>query len=64
VLITLERLQEKDLVTSRYGDPTPARRGRPKRFFRVKARGVQAVRESLGRVRAMTTGLEELFKVR
>lgn len=64
VLITLERLQDKDLVASRYGDPTPERGGRPKRFFRVKSRGIQAVRESLGRVRTMTAGLEELLKVR
>jgi len=62
VLITLERLEDKDLVSSRYGDATPERGGRPKRFFKAKPRGVQAVQDSLDRIRAMTTGLEALFK--
>nr|MBA3639212.1 hypothetical protein [Acidobacteriota bacterium] len=31
VFITLERLEDKDLVSSRYGDPTPVRGGRAKR---------------------------------
>lgn len=64
VLITLERLEDKDLVSSRYGDPTPERGGRPKRFFRVKARGLQAVRESVGRIETMTAGLERVLKPR
>jgi DNA-binding PadR family transcriptional regulator len=62
VLITLERLEDKDLVTSRYGDPTPERGGRPKRFFKTKPRGVQAVRDSLGRIKTLTTGLEALLR--
>ena len=64
VLITLERLEEKDLVTSWYGDPTPERGGRPKRFFQVKTRGKRAVRESLDRIETMTTGLEAVLKPR
>jgi DNA-binding PadR family transcriptional regulator len=61
VLITLERLEDKDLVTSRYGDPTPERGGRPKRFFSVKPRGVQAVRDSLERIETMASGLERIL---
>jgi predicted ArsR family transcriptional regulator len=57
VLITLERLEDKDLVRSWYGDPTPVRGGRPKRFFQVKAQGVRAVRESLARIEIMTADL-------
>ena len=64
VLITLERLEEKDLVTSWYGDPTPERGGRPKRFFQVKTRGKRAVRESLERIETMTAGLSEVLKAR
>jgi DNA-binding PadR family transcriptional regulator len=64
VLITLERLEEKDLVTSRYGDPTPQRGGRPKRFFRAKARGVRAVRESLERIETMTAGLTSILRAK
>jgi PadR family transcriptional regulator len=64
VLITLERLEDKDLVSSRYGDPTPERGGRPKRFFRANARGVRAVRDSLDRIDTMTSGLEAVLRRR
>ena len=40
VLVTLERLEDKGLLTSRYGDPTPVRGGRAKRYFRRKTSGV------------------------
>jgi len=62
VLITLERLEDQDLVTSRYGDPTPERGGRAKRFFSAKARGVDAVRQSLERIQTMSEGLASVLK--
>jgi DNA-binding PadR family transcriptional regulator len=62
VLITLERLEHKDLVRSRYGDATPERGGRPKRFFALKPRGVQAVREAVGRIETMTKGLATVLR--
>ena len=40
---TLDRLEEKGLLTSRLGDPTPRRGGRAKRYFKVSAKGVRAV---------------------
>ena len=64
VLITLERLEDKDLVTSRYGDATPERGGRPKRFFKPKARGLQAVREAVARIETMTEGLTSILRAR
>jgi DNA-binding PadR family transcriptional regulator len=64
VLITLERLEDKELVRSRYGDPTPERGGRSKRFFRLKPRGVQAVRDALGRFETMAAGLKGVLKAR
>ena len=64
VLITLQRLEDKDLVTSWYGDATPERGGRPKRFFKPNARGVQAVRQSLERITTMTAGLESVLRGR
>ena len=39
----LSALEDKGLVTSKYGDPTPERGGRAKRYFTVTARGVRAV---------------------
>jgi len=38
--VTLDRLEEKGLVRSQFGDPTPQRGGRAKRFFSVSAKGV------------------------
>ena len=64
VLITLERLEDKDLVTSRYGDPTPERGGRPKRFFKPNARGLQAVRNAVGQIETMTKGLKNVLRSR
>jgi PadR family transcriptional regulator PadR len=64
VLVTLERLEDKGLLTSRYGDPTPVRGGRAKRFFRPRPAAIHAVRQSLTRIKTMTTGLEALLKLR
>jgi DNA-binding PadR family transcriptional regulator len=61
VLITLERLEDKGLVTSWYGEPTPVRGGRPKRFFRPKPQGVKAVRETLARIEAMAAPLSAIL---
>lgn len=62
VFITLERLEEKGYLSSRYGDPTPVRGGRAKRFFSPTAAGFAAVRHALDTVSAMTRGLEALLK--
>ena len=63
VLVTLERLEDKGLVASRYGDPTPVRGGRPKRYFRVRPLALQAVRQSVERIQTMTSGLESVLKL-
>jgi PadR family transcriptional regulator, regulatory protein PadR len=41
---TLDRLEEKGLVRTWMGDPTPERGGRPKRMVRLTAKGKQAAR--------------------
>ena len=64
VLITLERLEDKGLLTSRYGDPTPVRGGRAKRYFRARPQAIDAVRQSLANIRTMATGLERVLKPR
>ena len=40
---TLVRMEEKGLIKSRLGDPTPERGGRAKRFVKLTSRGTQAV---------------------
>ena len=62
VFITLERLEDKGLLTSRYGDPTPVRGGRAKRFFTPTKAGVTAVQQSLDTFAAMSSGLDALLK--
>ena len=40
---TLDRLEDKGLLTSALGDPTPERGGRAKRFVKVSASGMAAL---------------------
>jgi PadR family transcriptional regulator PadR len=64
VFITLERLEDKGFVASRFGDPTPVRGGRAKRFFRVTPRGLAAVRQSIDDVQSMAAGLQRVLRPR
>lgn len=64
VLVTLERLEDKGLLTSWYGDPTPVRGGRAKRYFRARPDGIKAARQSIARIHTMTAGLESVLKLR
>src|ERR1700682_3071416 len=57
VYATLDRLETKGYVKSRYGDPTPERGGRSKRFFRVTAQGIAAVNRTQRALRSMNEGL-------
>ena len=44
--MTLDRLEDKVLISSRLSDPTPERGGRSKRFYRLEALGERALEES------------------
>ncbi len=46
VYVTLDRLEDKGLVTSWLSDPTPERGGRAKRCYRLEALGESALEES------------------
>src|SRR5579863_156167 len=54
---TLDRLQAKGFVTTRMGDPTPQRGGRPKRMVRVTAEGIQAATEFYNSVTRVSRGV-------
>ena len=56
----LDRLERKGYVSSAMSDPTPERGGRSKRYFRVRAAGVAALRGSRDRLARMWKGLEDL----
>lgn len=58
---TLERLEQKGLVRSRIGEPTPQRGGKRKRHFEVAAPGLRALQASYRSIRNMADGLEDLL---
>jgi PadR family transcriptional regulator, regulatory protein PadR len=57
----LERLEEKGLLSSRMGDPRPERGGRSRRYFRLTARGVAALRVSRRARLDLWQGLEAIL---
>lgn len=44
VYVTLGRLENKGLVSSRLGEPTPSRGGRAKTYFQITGKGLREVR--------------------
>jgi len=46
VYVTLDRLEEKGLLTSRLGDSVPGRGGRPRRLLAVTPAGVDALADA------------------
>ena len=61
VYLTLGRLEEKGLLRSRMGDPTPERGGRAKRFYVVSATAMALLRESRRAYLNLCSGLEPLL---
>jgi len=43
---TLERLEKKGMVESKMGESTPERGGRAKKYFKVSAKGLRALKRS------------------
>lgn len=58
VYATLDRLEKKGYVKSWFGDPTPERGGRSKRFFYITANGMTAVNRTQRALQTMTEGLD------
>ena len=61
VYVALKRLEQKGMVTSRLGESSPHRGGRPKRYFRVRPDGVQALKKAQAAWQAMSAGLEDVL---
>ena len=53
---TLDRLEDKGLIASRLGDPTPQRGGRAKRYFTVSPQGLAAVTQAQQAYRRLLEG--------
>ena len=64
VYTTLERLEEKSLLKSRMGEPTPQRGGRRKRYFALTPAGERALQASWQRLKRAAEGLEPLLERR
>src|SRR6202162_1869094 len=60
VYITLDRLEAKGLVSSKLGEPTAARGGRAKTYFRVTARGLREVRQARRTLMRLGRGVPQL----
>ncbi|HUA01939.1 MAG TPA: helix-turn-helix transcriptional regulator [Candidatus Aquilonibacter sp.] len=60
VYAALERLEEKDLVQSEFGEPTPQRGGRAKKYFRVTRKGLREARQARNALLNLWQGLREL----
>lgn len=57
----LERLEDKGLVSSRMGEPLPERGGRSRRYFKLTARGLAALRVSRRARLELWEGLEAVL---
>jgi PadR family transcriptional regulator len=55
---TLDRLENKGLVASRLGSGTPIRSGRPRRFYRLRPKGVRALNDARAAVEGLWRGLK------
>jgi PadR family transcriptional regulator len=63
IYITLDRLESKGYLKSRLADPTPERGGRAKRFYTLRPRAVQALKENRRALIAMWRGLESVLAI-
>ena len=61
VYATLDRLEDKGLVTSWLSDPTPERGGRSKRHYRLQALGERSLHESAVSAKRVVDSLESLW---
>src|SRR4051812_39984572 len=61
IYTTLERLEEKGYVSSWLGEATAERGGRAKKYFKVEAAGMAAIRQSCESTSRMVQGLEPIF---
>jgi PadR family transcriptional regulator len=58
IFTTLERLEGRGLVSSRYGEPTTERGGRRKRYYRLRSAGQRALARSYTATVRMAQGFE------
>ncbi len=57
VYTTLERLEKKGMVSSRFADETTDRGGRPRKYFKIEASGARALKNSLRQAETISIAL-------
>ncbi len=57
IYTALERMESRGFVSSRLGDATEQRRGRPKKFYRLEPAGAEALDRSYSAFAQMAKGL-------
>ena len=57
VYMTLQRLEDKGLLTTALGDARPERGGKPRRVVTPTREGLAAVRATMAAIHAMTRGV-------
>lgn len=60
VYTTLQRLEDKGLVTSQASEPLPVRGGRSRRQFRLTAAGMRALADAQRKTAALWSGIRIL----
>ena len=59
IYTALARLEEKGLVQSKLGEPTPERGGKAKRYYRVLPAGKKAIARARAIVLGLARGIEQ-----
>jgi len=62
VYVALRRLEKRGLVSSRLGESTPERGGKPKRYFEVAPEALVQLRDSRDALLSMWKGLEPVSR--
>lgn len=60
--VAFRRLEDKGMLSSRTGDPTPERGGRAKRYYAVRTGGLAVLRAARRDWEAMVEGLEAVLE--
>lgn len=58
VYVTVRRLEDRGLVSTRFGDPLPERGGRARRYVTVEPAGIAAVGGARQSIDRLATGLD------
>src|SRR5512145_2851783 len=61
---SLERLEDKGLLTSRLGEPLAVRGGRPRRYYTPTPAGLTALRAARAALRTLSRGLGSVLDAR